>query len=327
MSGTDEDVARRTVLKLASVATASAGLAGCLEDGGGTDEPATTPEDGPDDEAEESPPSGDESDEADDGESTAEPDDEGESGDDSSPIEPGTEILFSAQTTHWEGLEPAAIEGRENPTLVLEAGAEYTIGWADGDGQPHHIEIRDDDDAVVDGLSTELSTETQPSEQTLTITASEEMSTYVCDPHGHQMRGQIDVRSDDAAETGSTDEPDDEGESAADGYHIEPGTEITLSGQTSHWEGVTPSEIEGRENPTLVLEADAEYAIGMVEGNGQPHNVGIRGDDDEVVDGLETELVVEPEGDRLLEFTASSEMVAYVCDPHQTTMRGTLRVE
>jgi hypothetical protein len=109
-----------------------------------------------------------------------------------SEIEPGTDIEFSAQTSHWEGLAPASIDGAENPTLVLQAGEDYTIGWTEGDGGGHNIEIRDESDAVVDDLSTEVVSEPDE-DQILAITASSEMAQYVCDPHENTMRGDLQV--------------------------------------------------------------------------------------------------------------------------------------
>lgn len=118
-------------------------------------------------------------------------DDDGDGGE-AVTIDPGTDIEFSAQTTHWEGLAPSAIEGAENPTLILETGAEYTIGWTEGDGGGHNIEIRDESGAVVDGLETEVVTDPGRS-QLLEITADAEMARYVCDPHENSMRGTIEV--------------------------------------------------------------------------------------------------------------------------------------
>lgn len=107
-------------------------------------------------------------------------------------IEPGTDIEFSAQTSHWEGLAPSSIEGAENPTLILQEGEDYTIGWTQGDGGGHNIEIRDENDAVVDNLSTEVVSDPDE-DQILAITASSEMALYVCDPHENTMRGDIRI--------------------------------------------------------------------------------------------------------------------------------------
>lgn len=107
-------------------------------------------------------------------------------------IDPGTAIEFSAQTSHWEGLAPASIEGTENPTLVLQEGEDYTIGWTEGDGGSHNIEIRDENDEVVDDFSTEVVSEPDD-EQILEITTSIEMAHYVCAPHETTMRGDLQI--------------------------------------------------------------------------------------------------------------------------------------
>ncbi len=111
------------------------------------------------------------------------------------------------------------------------------------------------------------------------------------------------------------------------GVEIDPGTEIDLSGQTSHWEGLAPSSIEGSENPTLILQEGEDYTMGWSEGDGANHNLEIRDSDGNVVDDLETSITAEPGEDQVLEFTASSEMAEYLCEPHSTTMVGELQVE
>lgn len=119
--------------------------------------------------------------------------------------------------------------------------------------------------------------------------------------------------------------PDDDGNGGS--VDIDPGTDIRFSAQTSHWEGLAPSSVDGAENPTLVLQAGADYTIGWTEGDGGNHNIEIRGGNDEVVGDLSTDVVSQPGADQILEITASGEMAAYVCDPHETTMRGTLQIE
>ncbi|OLZ42465.1 hypothetical protein A6E15_16510 [Natrinema saccharevitans] len=210
----DSDRTRRRLLRTAGLTAATGVLAGCLEEST-TDDPGGSTDDGDGDE----PDTGDETDgddgsgadgsdgdEASDGDGTtdaADADSETDPEDgETEPtetdreyeIEPGTEILFGGETTEWVGLEPSAIEGVANPTLVLEAGEEYTIGWTEGDGAQHNVEIWDENEDVVDGLETELAAE--PDEgQRLTVTASEEMAAYVCHPHTITMQGTIRVRS------------------------------------------------------------------------------------------------------------------------------------
>ncbi|ELY87000.1 plastocyanin/azurin family copper-binding protein [Natrinema altunense] len=111
-----------------------------------------------------------------------------------------------------------------------------------------------------------------------------------------------------------------------DGFEIEPGTTIDFSGETSHWEGLAPSAIEGEENPTLILQEGEDYTIGWSEGNGQPHNMEIRNESDEVIGDLSTEVVSEPDENQMLDITASSEMYQYVCQPHEAQMRGDMEI-
>ncbi|RKD89010.1 cupredoxin domain-containing protein [Halopiger aswanensis] len=106
------------------------------------------------------------------------------------------EIVLSATTAGWEGIAPAAIEGEKNPTLVLEAGAEYVITWRNDDGQPHNIEIWDESESVLDGYETELMDEKDET-QSLEIEARDEMAEYVCEIHADwSKRGDIEIEGD-----------------------------------------------------------------------------------------------------------------------------------
>ncbi len=209
----DSDPTRRRLLRISGLTAVTGVLAGCLDESTTDDDPGDSTDDSDGDEPE----TGDETDgddgsgadgsdgdaasddaDTDDADSETDPEDGGTEPTETDreyEIEPGTEILFGGETTEWVGLEPSAIDGTANPTLVLEAGEEYTIGWTDGDGAQHNIEIWDENEAVVDDLETELVVE--PDEgQRLTVTASEEMAAYVCHPHYFTMQGTIRVRSD-----------------------------------------------------------------------------------------------------------------------------------
>ncbi|SIR92651.1 plastocyanin/azurin family copper-binding protein [Natronorubrum thiooxidans] len=107
-------------------------------------------------------------------------------------IDPGTRIVLYGGTAAWEGLEPAPIEGVENPTLVLKDGETYEIGWQEGDGMVHNLELRNADGTVVDDLATELASE-GGDEQFLEFTASPELAQYVCAPHEVTMVGDLQV--------------------------------------------------------------------------------------------------------------------------------------
>ncbi|AGB37421.1 cupredoxin domain-containing protein [Natronococcus occultus] len=106
-------------------------------------------------------------------------------------IDPGTTILFDGRTSGWVGIEPEAIADEQNPTLILQAGEEYEIGWTEGDGTRHNIEIWDENGDVVEDYETDL-TDDPGDDQLLSITATEEMAAYRCRPHG-SMEGEIRV--------------------------------------------------------------------------------------------------------------------------------------
>ena len=150
----DNPISRRTALKVTGAAAATALVAGCSDDD----------DNGNGDEEEES-----------------------------FEMEAGERIVLYGDTAGWEGVEPSEIDGVQNPTLVLEEGEEYEIGWEEGDGQSHNIEIRDADDQVVDDLATDETNDTEPDDQFLEFEASEEMVDYVCLPHDTAMRGSIEV--------------------------------------------------------------------------------------------------------------------------------------
>lgn len=119
---------------------------------------------------------------------------------------------------------------------------------------------------------------------------------------------------------------DDAGDGDADGFEIDPGSEILFEGKTSGWVGLEPAEIEGEKNPTLVLRDGEDYEIGWTEGDGSRHNIEIWDDDGDVVEGHETALTNDPGDDQLLSITATEEMAAYRCRPH-SSMQGEIRVE
>lgn len=197
------------MLRLAAVSGVAGALAGCgapesdggngggePDDGEQPDTPAEDEETGEDNEAPNN--------ESDDGQTEGEDDtDDGEDGGDDADGEDGNgtaadgvadadEIVLDGITAGWEGVEPAAIEGEENPTLVLTEGNEYDIVWENADGEPHNIEIWDEEEEVVDEYSTEI-LEEEGERQTLTIEATAEMAEYVCVVHPTTMRGAVEI--------------------------------------------------------------------------------------------------------------------------------------
>ncbi|WP_255169453.1 plastocyanin/azurin family copper-binding protein [Natrononativus amylolyticus] len=197
-----------------TVATAT--LAGCGDNGEDepVDDPDDEPADDPDDDApvddeedepdDDEPADDEEDDELDDDEDDEEDEDEPDDDEDDEDDENGAadleewedvdEIVLDGYTPGWEGVEPSVIEGEENPTLVLFEGQEYDITWENMDGEPHNIEIWDDDGEIVDDYETET-IEEEGETQTLTIEASEEMAEYVCVVHPGTMIGDVQIET------------------------------------------------------------------------------------------------------------------------------------
>ncbi|WP_254861933.1 twin-arginine translocation signal domain-containing protein [Halovivax gelatinilyticus] len=155
------DTSRRTVLKATGASLAAIGVAGCL---GGDDDDNGGGDGG----------------------------DGGNGGDDGVSIDPGTEIVLDGQSSGWVGKSPSEINGETNPTLILQEGESYTIGWDEGDGATHNIEIRDSGGSVVGDYSTDF-TGDPGEDQFIDFEATSEMASYVCDPHPNQMNGDIIV--------------------------------------------------------------------------------------------------------------------------------------
>lgn len=180
------DVLRRSFLKIGSgiVAAGGAGLAGCVgaPDGGGEDAP------------EEETPEGAETETPTEAETPTE-----------TPTEPGTPTETPADggqvATHfrlggrveaWQGREPASIADTENPTLQMEAGQTYRVTWENLDGVPHDFVIQDDQGNAL--AETEQASE-EGQTLSVTFTASEEMSQYVCTIHPQTMVGDVQIGS------------------------------------------------------------------------------------------------------------------------------------
>ncbi len=146
---------RRTVLKATGASLTVAAFAGCLG-----------------------------SDDDDGGEDPGNDDDNG--GDEVFEIESGESIVFDGYSSHWEGLEPASIEGEENPTLQLEDGGEYTMEWINADGATHDLDIQDDGGETVNDLVTDPIGDVDEG-ASLEFTATSEMAQYVCNFHSQQV--------------------------------------------------------------------------------------------------------------------------------------------
>lgn len=101
-----------------------------------------------------------------------------------------TEIVLDGYTAAWKGVKPKPIAGKDNPTVTLIEGQKYDFTWKNADGQPHNIAIWDADDNQIkatDSISSKGKT------QTLTIEASTEMASYICEIHPKTMVADIQV--------------------------------------------------------------------------------------------------------------------------------------
>lgn len=118
--------------------------------------------------------------------------DSGEQPDYEGSVEPLTdvgEIRLEALAEGWEGVEPESIAGEVNPLLRLEVGGEYEVVVENGDGEEHSLELRDEDDEVLE-RSEEV--EADGDTATLAFEASTEVVRYVCEYHEDHMRGTIE---------------------------------------------------------------------------------------------------------------------------------------
>ena len=99
-------------------------------------------------------------------------------------------IVLGGRAAHWLGLAPGGIWGRENPTLRLRGGREYTLVWLNLDGQEHDFH-------VVNGNGEELADTSARSEvgetHDTTFEATDGMAEYYCDFHPESMRGNVEV--------------------------------------------------------------------------------------------------------------------------------------
>ncbi|MCU4925932.1 PKD domain-containing protein [Halobacteria archaeon AArc-dxtr1] len=117
---------------------------------------------------------------------TDEPDDDWEAVD---------EFYFEGRVEAWTGLEPALIDGEDNPTITLIEGNEYDFRWVNADGVTHNLEIRDDDGEIIDDYESDDVGE-EGEETTLEgVVASEEMSVYICTYHEATQVGDIEVQT------------------------------------------------------------------------------------------------------------------------------------
>lgn len=113
-------------------------------------------------------------------------------------LPPGTTIELGGETNGWIGESPSSIQGQTNPTLTLEAGAEYTVTFENLDGLPHDFHIVDTlggtQDSEIGGTGAPPEGYIDLGETaSATFTATEEMVEYYCSVHPNAMRGTVEI--------------------------------------------------------------------------------------------------------------------------------------
>jgi glucose/arabinose dehydrogenase len=106
---------------------------------------------------------------------------------------------------------------------------------------------------------------------------------------------------------------------------IRPSQTVRLGGELTGWVGRAPAAIRGRTNPTLALEPGRTYRITWENTDGRRHNVALL--DSEGAVRKRTPFVTERGAVQTFTFTATREMVEYVCEAHPTSMRGDIRIK
>ncbi|TYL37388.1 PKD domain-containing protein [Natronococcus pandeyae] len=105
------------------------------------------------------------------------------------------EFYFEGVIEEWTGIEPEFIEGESNPTITLIEGQEYDFRWVNGDGVTHNLEIRDEDDEIIEDYQSEDVGE--EGEETILegVVATEEMDVYICTYHEGTQVGDIEIET------------------------------------------------------------------------------------------------------------------------------------
>ena len=98
---------------------------------------------------------------------------------------------------------------------------------------------------------------------------------------------------------------------------------IELGGKIAGWQGRAPDSIANEENPTLALEAGVDYRITWTNLDGMGHNFALVDGNGAVIE--RTAVMSEQGATQTLEFTAREAMAEYICEPHRSSMRGSVR--
>ena len=166
---------RRSVLRLLAGGTAVALLAGCTEEMGEGEDGEDIDEEREERIAEV----------AEDGDPPGQPDD----WEDVDTLE----FVVDEDGDRWVGRQPAVVEDVTNPDLLLFEGRAYEFVWTNEDGDVHNLAIWDDDH---ESLASTESMDDEDESVGFVAEASDEMAVYLCETHGSEMAGSIEVRAD-----------------------------------------------------------------------------------------------------------------------------------
>jgi hypothetical protein len=106
------------------------------------------------------------------------------------------EIRLDAYVGGWVGVEPAHVDRVENPTLVLFEGRSYEITVENKDNVKHNLAIWDGADERVGEYATDVVADTGTTE-TLSFTATDAMTTYICEHQPRIQLGDLEVVADE----------------------------------------------------------------------------------------------------------------------------------
>lgn len=90
----------------------------------------------------------------------------------------------------WQGQKPSSIDGKSNPALKLKPGQKYRVVWENLDGQPHNFALLDSSGNTLE--KSKIMSQ-KGATQTVTFTATSEMTKYHCQVHPTTMVGKIQL--------------------------------------------------------------------------------------------------------------------------------------
>ncbi|WP_293030782.1 hypothetical protein [Natronococcus sp.] len=106
------------------------------------------------------------------------------------------EIRLDAHVGGWVGVDPPHIDRVENPTLVLFESRSYEITVENRDNVKHNLAIWDAEDDRIEEYATDVVADVGTVE-TLSFTATTEMTTYICEHQPRIQLGDLEIVADE----------------------------------------------------------------------------------------------------------------------------------